>query len=511
MPESISNIPESESNLNDTINGLLGILVRRRWWILTAAFCIPLVVVGVALKLPDSYVSQATLMVVQQQVSQRYVEPDNTTTVSAAMQDMKLEVLSRSQLLKIVNDLGLYGNEKGRVPESLIERMQKDIDIQALETTTSGRSELTGFTISFTAATSQLAQEVASRLTSLFIEQNLKTQGDQAASTTRFLSEQVDAAKQRLVEQEQRLQAFKTKNLGELPEQQMENLTALTSVEGQLQTTTTTLLQAQAQRDSIESSIESLLNERLARLQAEKTALLTRFTLQYPAVIKKDKEIGQVQAMRERFNKGLLKAGNAQDEAPPDDPALAALVRQSEASAAEVERLSNQQKKLKADSEQYQTRLSLTPIREQQLAEILRDDDLLRKDYVDLQKQKLQSQLTASVEENQEGQQFRLVDPPTLPVKPSSPNRLKICLGGMAGGVLFGLVLAFFIDIRDGSFHNEKALGQAFALPVVLAMPLVLTPAEHRARGWKRSFEWLVGCGMTLAMFAAEFYVLRHG
>ena len=108
MPETKSNLTEPESNLNDTIDRALGILTRRRWWILTAACCIPVAVVAVALKLPDSYVSQATLLVVQQQVSQRYVEPDNTTTIAAAVEAMKLEVLSRSQLRKIIDDLGLY-------------------------------------------------------------------------------------------------------------------------------------------------------------------------------------------------------------------------------------------------------------------------------------------------------------------------------------------------------------------------------------------------------------------
>jgi polysaccharide chain length determinant protein (PEP-CTERM system associated) len=415
---------------------------------------------------------------------------------------MKVEILSHSQLLRIINDLGLYADIK-EPPGLLVERMLRDIDIEVLGTTP-GRDDFSALTVSFTAASAHLAQEGASRLTSLFIESNLKTQGDQAAGTTRFLSEQVDAAKGRLAEQEQRLQAFKTKNLGELPEQQAANLTALTSVEGQLQTTAASLLRAQEQRDAIESSIQSSLNERLARLQTEKTALLARYTSQYPEVMKKDKEISQIAVVIDHVNNG-----NLQDAASVDS-ALAGLIRQADASAAEIQSLSNQQKKLRADSEQYQTRLNLTPIREQQLAEILRDDDLLKKDYEDLQKQKLQSQLTASVQENQEGQQFRLVDPPSLPVRPASPNRFKICLGGMGGGILFGLVLALFIDTRDGSFHNEKALSQAFALPVVLALPLVLTPAERRGRGWKRSFEWISGCVMTLAMLAAEFYVFRH-
>ena len=189
-------------------------------------------------------------------------------------------------------------------PELLVERMLKDVDIQPLETTP-GRSDFNAFTISFTAASPHLAQEVTSRLTSLFIEQNQKTQGEQAANTTRFLSEQLDTAKQRLTEQEQRLQAFKTSNLGELPEQQQANLAALSSAREQLSATTISLLQAQQQRASLESAIESLLNDRLTRLQSEKAALLTRYTPRYPEVIKKDKEIGQLQAVLDRVNKRI--------------------------------------------------------------------------------------------------------------------------------------------------------------------------------------------------------------
>ena len=107
-------MPEPEGNLTTTIEGVLGAVTRRRWWILSAAFCIPVAVVAVAMKLPDRYVSQATLLVVQQKVSQRYVEPDSTTTISAAIQAIKLEMLSADQLLGIIKDLRLYPSEKER-------------------------------------------------------------------------------------------------------------------------------------------------------------------------------------------------------------------------------------------------------------------------------------------------------------------------------------------------------------------------------------------------------------
>jgi len=509
-------MPEPEGNLTTTIEGIFGIVTRRRWWILGASFCIPIAVVAVAMRLPDRYVSRATLLVVQQKVSQRYVEPDSTTTIPAAIQAIKLEVLSAGPLLGIIKDLGLYPSDKERsTPELLVDRMRQDVDIQPLETAP-GRIDFNALTISFTAGTPQLAQEVTSRLTSLFIEQNQRTRGEQATGTTQFLSSQLEAAKQRLAEQEQRLQAFKSSNLGELPEQQSVNLAALMDVRTRLNAVSLSLSQARQQQTFIQSSlnerltrIEASLYERLTRLQSERAQLLTRYTSRYPDVVEKDHEIEKAQAMLDALKSGKPVAGEGAES--PDEIALADIRKQAEANAAEIENFSKQQQKLNVESEQYQTRLNLTPVREQQLAAILRDYELFRQDYTSLLNKKIESQLTVSLEENQQGQQFRLVDPPTLPVKPSSPKRLKICLGGMAGGILLGLVLAFLMDARDDSFHSEKALSQSFALPLVLGVPLVLTPAETRARKGKMVFEWVAGSLMTLTMFAAEFYVFKKG
>jgi polysaccharide chain length determinant protein (PEP-CTERM system associated) len=499
-------VPEPENNISDTIEQVLGIVTRGRWWILGAACCIPVAVVAVAMSLPDQYFSQATLLVVPQQISQRYVESDNTTTIPAAVQAMTLEVLSTGQLIRIIDDFGLYDDPKEQAMSLRVDRMRKEVEIDPLETTP-GHGDFNAFTISFTATTPRLAQEVTSRLTSLFIEQNQRAQGEKAANTTKFLSDQLDAAKQRLAAQDQRLQAFKTSNLGELLPQQQANLMALTDSRAKLGTVAASLLQAQKQQ----LSVESALNERLSRLQSNRTEMLARFTEKYPPVVEKDREIAKVQVVLARVRAGTSTPGKSEDADTPDDPALAGVIQQAEANIAEIESLSRQQDQLQADCRQYQARLNLTPVGEQQLAEILREDELFKQDYENLEKQKIQSRMTTSLEENQQGQQFRLVDPPTLPLKPSGPKRLKISLGGMAGGVAMGLVLAFLMDIRTGSFHSERALSRSISLPLVLGVPLVLTPGERHARGWRIAFEWLVGSAMTLAMFAAEFYVFRHG
>jgi hypothetical protein len=122
--------------------------------------------------------------------------------------------------------------------------------------------------------------------------------------------------------------------------------------------------------------------------------------------------------------------------------------------------------------------------------------------------------MAADLEKRQEGQQFRMVDQPSLPTVPSSPDRVKISLSGLAGGIALGLALAFLADFRDRSFRSEKNLGQRFAIPLVVGVPLLLTPGEQRERTWKRTMEWTAGSGLALVVFVAElyeFYLYRHG
>jgi hypothetical protein len=193
-----------------------------------------------------------------------------------------------------------------------------------------------------------------------------------------------------------------------------------------------------------------------------------------------------------------------------DQPAVAQIKSQLEANRVEMENLSNDEKQLKASLSQYQNRLNLTPVREQQLTGILRDYDLQKLDYTDLVSKALQSELATNLEKNQGGQQFRLVDPPSLPVLPSSPNRLKISLQGAASGVFLGLVLAFLMDLKDRSFHSEKELSRHFGAPIVLSVPLLLTPAEGRRRTWHGAVQWLAGSVLLLVVCAAEYYVYRQ-
>ena len=186
-----------ESDFSHTLDRLCGVLIRGRWMIIGTAAAITLAVIAVSFRIPNQYTSEAIILVVQQQVSERYVAPTSTSQVGPALEAMTHDILSRPRLLGIIDELGLYAPQKTHLrPDQLFEMMRRDVSIEPL--LKPGQRDPNTFQVSFTATTPELAQRVTSRLTTLFIEENLKTRTDQAMTTTGFLHEQLEITKSKL-------------------------------------------------------------------------------------------------------------------------------------------------------------------------------------------------------------------------------------------------------------------------------------------------------------------------
>jgi uncharacterized protein involved in exopolysaccharide biosynthesis len=246
----------------------------------------------------------------------------------------------------------------------------------------------------------------------------------------------------------------------------------------------------------------------LKRLQAEKAELMSRYSSLHPDVFAKEHVIRAKMAEIEGLPPTTVEK-IAPEEVADNNIIIGQIDSQLQANKLEIQDLSKTQEQLKAEIERYSARLNTTPVREQQLSGLLRDYDLLKQNYADLLSKNLQSQLATTLEKRQEGQQFRLVDPPNFPAIPSSPKRLKITLLALAGGILLGVALAFLVEMKDSSLRTERDCIQQFAPPFVVGVPFLPTPRENRIRTWKRIAEW--GCGLALlaCVGVVEAYVIR--
>jgi len=532
-------LAEQDIKLDVAVNKVLEVSLRRRWWLLVPTFVLGMSACVIALLLPNRYTSEATILVEHQQEAERFVAPNTSYDVREALLVMTEAILSRARLLQIIDEFDLYPKVRKRgVPEDLVDLMRRNITIAPVGRGPENRN-VNAFMISFTDADPRLAQDVTAKLTTLFIEGNQRSREEQSVGTTSFLEEQLQTAAGDLKRQQARVRDFKMHYLGELPEQQQGNLEILTGLHMQLQNTMSALSHAREQQVYLESLLSQYRNmppapvaatgpvavspaeavrAELTRLKNQRADLLSRYTDKYPDVVKIDEQIKESEALLAALTKASEPVKDAtvkENSNPADslarDTTLAQIKSQYEANRLEIQNAMADQQQLQSRIEDYQRRLNMTPLREQELADMLRDYNLAKQNYDDLLSKKTQSQLATNLERHQQDQQYRIIDPASLPMKPSNPDHVQIGLGGLVAGIAVGVALAFLAESRDHTIGDEKDLSRLFAFPLMVGLPTMLSAGEERSRSRVKALEWLVGATLSLLVCATEFYVYRRG
>src|SRR5262249_23355953 len=127
----------------------------------------------------------------------------------------------------------LYPKERVRSsPDEIVETMRKKIDIELVRGTD---NRISAFNVSYTASDPAVAQRVTSKLTNLFINENLEVRQQESEGNTKFLENQLASARQSLEAQEEQIRQFKAQYIGELPTQLNSNLQILSGLQAQLQ------------------------------------------------------------------------------------------------------------------------------------------------------------------------------------------------------------------------------------------------------------------------------------
>jgi uncharacterized protein involved in exopolysaccharide biosynthesis len=101
--------------------------------------------------------------------------------------------------------------------------------------------------------------------------------------------------------------------------------------------------------------------------------------------------------------------------------------------------------------------------------------------------------VAADLERRQIGEQFRILDPARVPIKPFRPNRLMINGVGVGLGLLVGVALVALLELRDSSFRTEVEITNLLTLPVLAMIPVVETPADLTARRRRRAVASVAG------------------
>ena len=519
--------------------------IRRRWWILLPLFSCWAVVWGASWLLPTTYQSEALILVDQQKVPDKFVEPNVNVDLQDRLQSITQQILSRTRLQGMIDRFQLYSQPSGlsallKSPDP-IDQMRKDIKIDLVESP-GRRGEFSAFKIRYSAGSPQLAQQVNAELASLFVGENERTDRTLSENTTTFLESQLADARAKMEEQEAAVAAFKTTHSGDLPGQLESNVQILAGLQAQLQNTQHAVDVSKQQRIYLESMLQQFqsaqassggggptvtpslaLNQELLEMNRRLEDLRSRYTDDYPDVLTLKDMIAKTEALKKQAetewisSQGPERATDALDlhvagGALRDSPAVTMQIpSQLKANQLEIESGQLHEKDLESQISAYQVRLNMTPETEQKLAGVSRGYEESKSNYDSLLQKQMQSQLATSLQQRQQGEQFRILDPPSLPDKPSAPNHFRISLSGLVLGIIVGTALAAFLELTDVRVYHETNLQGIVPVRVLVGIPHLSTLQEDHSRAKARWIEFGALAAMATIIAIGNLYSLYKG
>ncbi|MFZ1916829.1 MAG: XrtA system polysaccharide chain length determinant [Terriglobales bacterium] len=490
-----------------------GIVRRRRWEFLSAFFIGWLLVWGASWLIPSTYRSGTLILVEQPSVPEKYVVSNIGADIQQQLDSITQQILSRTRLLRIIDSLGLYAQDRKHMSDDdLVEKMRKDIEIELVR---GDEGKLSAFNIYYDSRDPKMAQATTKELAELFISENVAQRQKRSADTTSFLEDQLEQARQNLAKQEAKMREFKDRHIGELPTQTSSNLQILSGLQNQVQADEDSLNRAKQQDTYLESLLTQyrtldrgttstseggaseldLINKQLDQLRAQLADLQAHYTDKHPDVRKTKEQIARVEKTRDRIMADMKNGASTASAQPPDalpsgPKSTAILEMESQLKANRVEVATRQQeiKELQAKISQYQGRLNMAPVMEQQFADITRDYDQSKADYETLLKKKNESVMATDLEKTEQGEHFRMLDPPSLPAKPSKPKRLVFLGAGLAAGLVLGGALSLGREKLSGKIYSEREIKNVVPFEVIAEIPPIETPREQRLN---RRSAWL--------------------
>jgi uncharacterized protein involved in exopolysaccharide biosynthesis len=540
-----SQVEENAPDLRD----IVAMLRRRRIAIVVTIAVLMLVTLVVALLWPATFRSTATILIQEQEIPQDLVRSTITSFADERIQVISQQVMTRAVLLQMVEKYNLYPTKrKYETSEEILERMRRDIKLTPINAdVTDRRSGSRGnvtiaFSLAYDSETPASAQKVASELTSLYLNENVKNRQQRTAETTTFLAEETERLAKQIAENEEKLAAFKRANAGKLPElaafnQQITDRTdsEMIRIEREISSLEERRIYLASQLGTIRPNTPIIGStgeripdptDRLRMLRTQQASLSGVYSDTHPDMIRMRREITALeketaadqdpedrekQLSRLRTELATLTERYAADhpdiarvrrsiaalENPPpapatgsartagrkaDNPQYISFQAQLEQTETEIKTLRAMREVLRQKLNEYEARLAKAPEVEREYLELTRDHANAVTKYRETKAKTLEAEVANSLERDRKAERFSLIDPAQLPEKPFSPNRPMILLVGVLLSIAAGVGIGVLRDLLDSSVKNLRDLGRLVALPVLSTIPHVENAAERGRR-----------------------------
>ena len=521
---------EQEKNIQDYI-----IAIRKRKTAIISIFSVILfLTVLIAYLLPAIYKSSSTILIEQQEIPPELVMSTVTSYAAERIQTIQARVMTRTNLLEMVEKFGLYEDErKIETKEEIVERMHDDVSLnvisaEVVDPRTGRPSAATiAFSLSFQGESPSKVQRVANELTTLYLNENLTSRSQKATETSVFFKEETERLGKQIDELEGKLAVFKQEHADALPELQALNLNVLQRKETELTTIDTTLRALEEKSFYLTGQLAQLdpgnpavpgTADRLKSLRTMYISVRSKYSDEHPDVLRLKSEIesleketgksnsadviadelkllnGELAQKRQKYtadhpdivslqerinalNSELLAVKNSPVdeyyESQPDNPLYITIESQLAGLESEMKSLKIQRENVLKKITEIEESLYKAPQIEREYLLLKRDYANAVSRYQETKAKQMKADVAKQLESESKGEKFTLIEPAALPEKPISPNRPAIVFLGFILALGGGLGFAIVADTISGAVRGARSIQRSLG-----ALPLAAIPYE---------------------------------
>lgn len=556
-----------------TLAEYLEVLNRRKGLILLSFLIFGFFGFVLAMKLPPVYRSSATILIEDQQIPRSMIESTITDFADKRIELIKQRVMTRDRILSIIEKHKIYLDQRDKLVSSeLVKLFMEDTEIKTiaadvLDPQRGGSKATIAFTIAFSDRDPLKAQAVANELVSLFLDENTRGRAQRAAKTTEFLGEEADKLKSEIAVFENQLADYKEKNAKSLPEMLQTNLASVDRIRESLRQTDSdiriaqdrivylndALRQAENETPAMQAGKPLSKEEQIRLLKSQYIQISSRYTAKHPDAIRikrqiqnldpsftgesnlsdlrqeleqaekvlillKDKyadshpDVIKQQQVVDKLTKQLeelKKSADTDVDAYQGSSQYINLIGQLRTTEHELEYLQKVRQDLQNNLAELQANIDRTPLVEKEYLELLRQRQIRLDKYAELETKHREAKLAQTLEEEQKGEAFTLIEPPIAPDKPDKPNRKKIVALGLGGGLAIGFGLTVILEMLNEVIRGAKALERVTGSLPLVVIPYIETPHDIARKNKRKKLIGLAALIMLIVLVTVtHFFVM---
>jgi protein tyrosine kinase modulator len=423
------------------------------------------------------------------------------------------------------------------------------------------------FNVSYLSRSPDLALKVANDLTSLYLNENLTSRTQLGQQTATFFSEESARQAAHIADLDKSLTAFKQKHSNDLPELVQLNLQTMERTELELHDAQNKLDALDSQRVLLEAQLAQINptsqvfsdtgqrvmgpEDRLKALKSQLASYKARFAPGHPDIVSTEREVqglesqvksdddtgdrlreldeakAQLVRAREKYSadhpdvvrlqrtvEGLesaveaaAKTGKRREATThSDNPVYIQVKGELDALVVERDRSVKRRDELQAKFDDYERRMAKSPEVEREFHTMSRELETTQLEYRQILAKQTEAQVSENLESERKGERFTMIEPPQMPEKPISPNRLLIVVMGLLLSLGLGVGAAAAHESFDASVRGPNDIRQLLQVPALASIPVIVTTEDRARRKKIIRYSW-GGTAAAVVLIAVGFHL----